>query len=153
MKETAMNTEIASGTSGGVRTLLRIEGFALFAAALLLYAHTGASWRLFLAFILVPDLSFAFYLFGSRAGAMAYNAAHSTLGAFALACLSQSGFALAGIGDASALFPIALIWFAHIGFDRALGYGLKYASGFSDTHLGAIGREQAGMRADRAEHF
>ena len=33
-----------------------------------------------------------------------------------------------------------LIWIAHVGFDRALGYGLKYASGFGDTHLGRIGR-------------
>lgn len=33
-----------------------------------------------------------------------------------------------------------LIWSAHIGFDRALGYGLKYASGFGATHLGRIGR-------------
>ena len=33
----------------------------------------------------------------------------------------------------------ALIWIAHIGLDRALGYGLKYATGFGDTHLGHIG--------------
>jgi hypothetical protein len=135
-----MNTDIAPGASGGVRAMLRIEGFALFAAALLLYAHSGASWRTFLALILVPDLSFVFYLFGPRAGAIAYNAAHSTIGAFALALGSQSGLSIAGLGDASTLLPIALVWFAHIGFDRALGYGLKYASGFSGTHLGTIGR-------------
>jgi hypothetical protein len=35
---------------------------------------------------------------------------------------------------------IAMIWLAHIGFDRALGYGLKYASGFGFTHLGRIGK-------------
>jgi len=28
---------------------------------------------------------------------------------------------------------------AHIGFDRALGYGLKYSKGFGYTHLGRIG--------------
>lgn len=135
-----MTTNISPGAAGGVRTLLRIEGLALFAAALLLYEHSGASWKLFLVLILVPDLSFAFYLFGPRAGAIAYNAAHSTVGAFVLALVSQSGLSIAGLGSASALFPIALIWFAHVGFDRALGYGLKYASGFSDTHLGRIGR-------------
>jgi Domain of unknown function (DUF4260) len=135
-----MTTETSSGAAGGVRTLLRTEGFALFAAALLLYAHSGASWKLFLALILVPDLSFAFYAFGPRAGAIAYNTAHSTVGAFALAFISQFGLSIAGLGSASALFPIALIWFAHIGFDRALGYGLKYQSGFWDTHLSAIGR-------------
>jgi len=135
-----MTTDNSPGAIGGVRSLLRIEGLALFGTALLLYAHSGASWKLFLALILVPDLSFAFYLFGPRAGAVAYNAAHSTVGAFALALTSQSGLSIAGFGSASVLFPIALIWFAHIGFDRALGYGLKYASGFWDTHLSAIGR-------------
>ena len=35
---------------------------------------------------------------------------------------------------------LALIWSAHIGFDRALGYGLKYDTGFSFTHLGRIGK-------------
>jgi hypothetical protein len=139
-KETAMTTDHSPGADGGVRTLLRVEGVALFAAALLLYAHSGASWKLFAALILAPDLSFAFYLFGPRAGAIAYNAAHSTIGAFILALFSQSGIAVAGLGGASALLPIALIWFAHVGFDRGLGYGLKYASGFSDTHLGTIGR-------------
>jgi hypothetical protein len=137
-----MTTDISPGAVGGVRTLLRMEGAALFGAALLLYAHSGASWKLFLALILVPDLSFAFYLFGPRAGAIAYNTAHSTVGAFILALLSQSGIAVAGLGSVSALFPIALIWFAHIGFDRGLGYGLKYASGFWDTHLSMIGRRQ-----------
>ena len=38
---------------------------------------------------------------------------------------------------------IAMIWLAHIGFDRALGYGLKYATGFGFTHLGRIGRNAA----------
>jgi len=31
--------------------------------------------------------------------------------------------------------PYALIWLAHIGIDRALGYGLKYPTFFRDTHL------------------
>ncbi|MGQ7476239.1 DUF4260 family protein [Streptococcus suis] len=32
-----------------------------------------------------------------------------------------------------------LIWLAHIGWDRAFGYGLKYESGFKHTHLGDLG--------------
>jgi hypothetical protein len=39
------------------------------------------------------------------------------------------------------VLSLALIWLAHIGFDRALGYGLKYAAGFGFTHLGRIGKE------------
>ncbi len=38
---------------------------------------------------------------------------------------------------------ISLIWLAHIGIDRALGYGLKYADGFGFTHLGRIGKASA----------
>jgi hypothetical protein len=34
-----------------------------------------------------------------------------------------------------ALLAVALIWIAHIGFDRLLGYGLKYISDFKHTHL------------------
>jgi hypothetical protein len=30
---------------------------------------------------------------------------------------------------------VSLIWLAHIGMDRALGYGLKYQMRFKDTHL------------------
>ncbi|GLR92489.1 hypothetical protein GCM10007858_01070 [Bradyrhizobium liaoningense] len=49
-----------------------------------------------------------------------------------------------GFGLASPLtLSIALIWLAHIGIDRALGYGLKYSAGFSFTHLGRIGRQKA----------
>jgi len=35
---------------------------------------------------------------------------------------------------------VGLILLAHSSMDRAMGYGLKYFSGFSDTHLGKIGR-------------
>jgi hypothetical protein len=37
---------------------------------------------------------------------------------------------------------ISIIWFFHIGFDRAIGYGLKYFTGFHDTHLGVIGKKK-----------
>jgi hypothetical protein len=42
------------------------------------------------------------------------------------------------------LAPFALIWGAHVGFDRALGYGLKYPNSFQATHLGPIGKGRAG---------
>ncbi len=38
------------------------------------------------------------------------------------------------------ILSIAMIWLAHIGFDRALGYGLKYENGFGVTHMGRIGK-------------
>ena len=36
---------------------------------------------------------------------------------------------------------LGLLWAFHIAGDRVLGYGLKFASGFQDTHLGRIGKQ------------
>ena len=53
-------------------------------------------------------------------------------------------YALAGFLFPSPILRCAgLIWCAHIGFDRALGYGLKYAEGFGFTHLRRVGRTPA----------
>jgi len=125
-------TEADGAATGGVRTLLRLEGLALFAAMVTLYAVWDGHWWIFAILFLVPDLSFAAYLAGPRIGALVYNAAHATLAPFTLLGF---GFVL---GDPITA-PIAVIWLAHIGFDRALGYGLKYRSGFTFTHLGRIG--------------
>jgi hypothetical protein len=119
---------------GGVRALLHLEGVGLLCGAAALYWRSGGDWRLFALLFLAPDLSFFGYLGGPRLGAAAYNAMHSTLGPLLLAA--------AGIALAQPLaLAVALIWFAHVGFDRALGYGLKYGAGFSSTHLGRIGRK------------
>ncbi|OAF06501.1 DUF4260 domain-containing protein [Bradyrhizobium neotropicale] len=126
-------TETGAAT-GGVRLLLRLEGLTLFAGMTLLYATWGGSWTLYLLLFLVPDLSFLAYLSSPKFGAMVYNAAHSYLAPVTLMTL--------GFGFASPLtLSIALIWLAHIGIDRALGYGLKYSAGFGFTHLGRIGRQ------------
>ena len=119
-----------------MRTLLRLEGLTLLAGMTLLYAVWGGSWWLYALLFLVPDLSFAAYLAGPRVGAIGYNAAHSYL---APMTLMISGFGM----EAPLLLSIAMIWLAHIGFDRALGYGLKYSAGFGFTHLGRIGKDAA----------
>jgi hypothetical protein len=83
------------------------------------------------ALFLLPDVSFAGYLAGPRAGAAVYNVAHSYVGPLLMAvALLMTGATLMGV----------LIWASHIGFDRALGYGLKYTTAFTDAHLGRIGR-------------
>ena len=64
--------------TGGVRLILRLEGLAVFAAAVALYAHAGLSWPAFIVFLLAPDLSMAAYLAGPRAGAAGYNLATPT---------------------------------------------------------------------------
>lgn len=118
--------------SGGVRTALRLEGLAVLIASIAGYTELGAGWGAFAMLFLVPDLSFLGYLAGARTGAAVYNLAHSYIGPVALLALG----AVAGMPVALAT---GLIWCAHIGFDRMLGYGLKYACGFATTHLGHIG--------------
>lgn len=124
---------MTNAVTGGVRAVLRIEGLCIFLVSLWAYSKFGADWGIFALFFLAPDLSFFGYLGGPAVGAASYNVAHSYIGALVVLC-------------AGVLFPMplatiaALIWAAHVGFDRALGYGLKYSSGFGFTHLGIIGR-------------
>jgi len=127
-------TNATGAATGGVKILLRLEGLTLFAGMTLLYAVWGGSWWIYFILFLVPDLSFAAYLADAKTGAIVYNAAHSYMAPVALMTTS---FALAS----PLWLSIAMIWMAHIGIDRALGYGLKYWTGFTFTHLGRIGRK------------
>ena len=128
--------------TGIIRLMLRAEGLALFLASLFAFQMLGGNWWMFAALILVPDLSFIGYAFGPKIGSIAYNALHSTIGPLFLACLGwwldQDSTMIHILRDIGGF--TALIWLAHIGFDRTVGYGLKYASAFKDTHLGAIGK-------------
>ncbi len=126
-------TTQAGAVTGGVKILLRLEGLTLFAGMVWLYWTWGGSWWVFVVLFLAPDLSFVAYLADERSGAIVYNAAHSYMAPVALL---TTGFA---VGEPLVL-SIAMIWLAHIGIDRALGYGLKYQSGFGFTHLGRIGK-------------
>jgi hypothetical protein len=128
-----MTQDPTPAVAGIPRLLLRLEGAALLIVAIAMFWQRGGSWRLFAILILAPDLSFFGYLAGPRVGAIVYNAVHATLAPIALA--------LSGVFAASpTTIAVALIWLAHIGADRMLGYGLKYAAGFGFTHLGRVGR-------------
>jgi len=122
--------------SSSIVLLLRFEGLAVAAATAVLYARTGASWWLFAALWLAPDLSMLGYLAGPCRGARIYNAFHTYIGPAVMAL----GVLLPGVRFA---LPVALVWANHIGVDRLLGYGLKYADGFGYTHLGRVGKQQA----------
>jgi len=118
-----------------VDVLVRLEWASVLLAAVFFYWWLGGSWLLFALLIIAPDLSMAGYLAGPRVGAIAYNAVHTLIGPLALAG-AGAGLAL------SWALPVATIWLAHIAMDRVLGYGLKHATGFSDTHMGQIGRAE-----------
>jgi hypothetical protein len=121
------------------RPLLHLEGAAVFIASLRFYQHHHGSWLLFILLFLAPDLSMLGYIFNPRVGAITYNAVHTYVCPLAL-----GGYALWNGQHLPLLW--ALIWIAHIGFDRMLGFGLKYPSRFKDTHLSPE-RHRAGNSA------
>jgi hypothetical protein len=110
------------------RILLRLEGLAILVAALVLYFESGFGWLLLVVLFLVPDVSFAAYAFGPRVGTLAYDTLHTELLPVALATIGV-------VAELEGATQVALIWLAHIGLDRLLGYGLKYPTAFRDTHL------------------
>jgi Domain of unknown function (DUF4260) len=129
-------TAATTAVAGAPRALLRLEGLFVFVLSIALYARMDESWWLFAILFLAPDLSFFAYLAGPRVGAIAYNAVHTSAGPLLLV--------MAGLLVPYQLaVAIGLIWLAHCGIDRALGYGLKYEAGFGFTHLGRIGRPAA----------
>lgn len=116
-----------------VRAWLRAEAFVVFASAVAVWVALDGGWWRFALFFLLPDLSMAAYLVGPRLGATVYNIVHSYT---IPAALAVSGAAL----DHVPTILVGALWTAHIGFDRVLGYGLKYPTAFTDTHLGTIGK-------------
>jgi hypothetical protein len=114
--------------------LQRLEGLVALVAGLAVYANMDQSWWLFAALFLVPDLAMLGYLKSPALGATTYNLAHTYV--------APALLALIGMLAMPSLVGIAVIWFAHIGFDRMIGAGLKYRSGFNQTHLGTMGRHK-----------
>jgi len=110
------------------RRLLHLEGLAVLVCSLALYFDAEFGWLPLLALILAPDLSMLGYLGGQRLGALTYDVVHAYVGPVALGTVGV-------LGGSEVALQLALIWLAHIGLDRLLGYGLKYPTGFKDTHL------------------
>jgi hypothetical protein len=108
--------------------LLRLEGLTALISAVAVYAHLRGDGWLFALLLLAPDLAALGYLVNPRVGAWAYNAAHTYAAPAALLAF--------GVGSGTLLAAqIALIWFAHIGMDRTVGYGLKFSDSAKHTHL------------------
>jgi hypothetical protein len=108
--------------------LLRLEGAVMFISAVVLYSRSDSDWLMFVLLFFVPDVSMIGYAVNTAIGATIYNLVH----AYALPAI----LGLAGLFTANALLiALSLIWFAHIGLDRMLGFGLKYPTIFKDTHL------------------
>jgi hypothetical protein len=126
-KTTRMELTAPSSVTGAPRIWLRLEGTMVLLSAVILYALGGYSWIWFAACFLLPDVAFIGYAFGPRVGAAIYNCLHSYVVPLAVAMLLLT---------LQKPMWLPIVWMAHIGFDRSLGYGLKYPTAFGDTHLG-----------------
>ena len=108
--------------------ILRLESFALLAGAVAAYSRVAPDWLLFALLLFVPDVTMIGYLRDVRLGSLVYNLGHT----LSLPILA-AGIALA-LGSVPTA-QLSLIWIAHIAIDRIMGYGLKYATTFKDTHM------------------
>ncbi|WP_413376015.1 DUF4260 domain-containing protein [Alkalihalobacillus sp. 1P02AB] len=114
-----------------LQSLIRIEYAVAFLLCLFLYVHLDYSFFLFAILLLLPDVTMIGYFINNQVGARLYNVGHSFIIPITLTVFSLS----MGV---SSLLMIALIWFAHICMDRALGFGLKSNHHFKETHIQRI---------------
>ncbi len=132
--KTNQQHEFPGSVAGAPLVWLRLEGLFVLILSILCYAHTSASWWSFALLLLTPDASMLGYLLNERAGAVCYNLVHSYVGPVVLISVGVVIF------NHQAWLAYAMIWTAHIGLDRTLGYGLKYPVSFKKTHLGLLGK-------------
>ena len=125
---TMSNPPVETKSMSIQRIMLSLEGLTVFISSIAAYWYIGGNPWLFALLLLSPDLVFVIYAMNKVAGTHAYNLVHSYSFPVAFGILSLiAGWQLG--------LTLAIIWFAHIGMDRTVGYGLKYVSDFKDTHL------------------
>jgi hypothetical protein len=113
----------------------RTENLAVAAAVAAAFVSLHFSWWWLPALFLAFDASMVGYLAGNRAGAVCYNLAH----AYVVPAVLLLSYVASGTRWCAF---VGLLWAFHIAGDRVLGYGLKFTSGFQDTHLGTIGKQR-----------
>lgn len=118
-----------------MKTTIKLEELAMLILGIYAFSLLSFAWWWFLVLFFLPDLGMIGYAFGNRAGAWVYNLFHHKGVAIVIG--------LSGVYLANEILVLAgVILFAHAAFDRMLGYGLKYESGFKFTHLGEIGQQK-----------
>ena len=109
---------------------MNLEGAAVLGAVVYIYFfRVDGNWIMFVGLILVPDVGLIAYASrNNRIGSILYDAFHTYVLSVALL--------VSGVATGSEIVvQIGLISAAHIGMDRAIGYGLKYAAKPKPTHL------------------
>ncbi|MED0951905.1 DUF4260 domain-containing protein [Bacillus mobilis] len=110
------------------KRIVHFEGLVVFVATIYAYSIYEFSWIIFLVFLLAPDLSMLAYMINNHVGAKIYNIFHTYIISIVIAIIGA-------YFKVDAVIMIGLIWTAHIGMDRMFGYGLKYETDFTDTHI------------------
>ena len=110
----------------------RAESAAIFLAATYVYFSNHYSWIVYVVLLFSFDIFMIGYVMNGRIGALLYNLGHSMI-------LPSLLVVVYLIHRSDITLGLTCLWFAHIGIDRALGYGLKLTTGFRHTHLGTIG--------------
>ncbi|RPF50391.1 DUF4260 domain-containing protein [Aquisalibacillus elongatus] len=113
------------------KTLLHLEGAAALLLTIYIYYYFNFNWVWFFALLLAPDLSMLGYLISQRMGTILYNLVHTYI-------LSVSIIICGLLFSSEIMLALGLIWSAHIGMDRMVGYGLKYPTSFKHTHLNRV---------------
>lgn len=114
-----------------VRSIIRLEGLAIFILSVVLYHYFAGNWFMFALLLFIPDISMIGYFKDKRLGALTYNLAHNYI---APILVLFTGAFLANIF----IINCGFILLAHVAMDRMLGFGLKYPSSFKDTHIQKI---------------
>ena len=114
-----------------VAAFLKAESGIVLGLSLVCYYYLGFSWWIFAALILAPDLSAVGYIWGSRLGAWTYDLAHTYTAPFIVGLIGYSA-------HEPMLMALAAVWFAHIGADRLMGYGLKFSGSAKGNHLSRL---------------
>lgn len=111
--------------------ILRLEGIVLLLATTAAFTKTGQPLWWAGVVILLPDFVLPKRVRDTRIGGLVYDVTHTYP-------LPSIVMFIAVVTDYEFVLPItaiALLWFAHIGFDRLIGRGEKYDGAFVDKQL------------------
>ena len=122
--------------TGKPKLWLRLEGLVLLIATIIAFSGQHQRWWLYPALLLAPDIFMLGYLANTKVGAFFYNLGHSYFAPALVILFSWRA-------DNKLNLAIGIIWLGHIGWDRLLGYGLKYDSSFKLTHLGSLEKSKS----------
>jgi len=111
-----------------VQNTVKGEGLFVMLLSVYLFNTLDVSWLVFVLLILSPDIFMVGYLKNKKLGAQLYNIGHSYITSVILIMVGL-------VFNYQLITAIGIIFSAHTGLDRFLGFGLKYETHFKETHI------------------